>query len=251
MAEQTEGAGKPIKTTGRRTFIYALYEPNGALPRYIGKADNPVVRLGNHLKPTSVAQHTQKSCWLRGLLRGGKRPIVRIVACVCADEWQAAERRWIAHFRNVGAKLVNGTPGGDGRARGATHSPEVKLKIGLATKRHWENADYREKVANASRKVLQSSAWRARRSAESQGRSRGGRHLLGCSPFWDRPEQHRWQARIHVRGKRVSLGYFPSELDAALAYDNAARTYFGHAARTNFPDFTPDMSMPYRAAQGA
>ena len=45
----------------------------------------------------------------------------------------------------------------------------------------------------------------------------------------------RWLARITLNGKRRTLGYFADELQAALAYDKAAKELFGEYARTNFP----------------
>jgi hypothetical protein len=59
----------------------------------------------------------------------------------------------------------------------------------------------------------------------------------GRSPFkgvnWDRSNRH-WQARIKLDTKRIFLGSFKSEIDAAKAYDEAAMRHFGEFARTNF-----------------
>ncbi len=43
----------------------------------------------------------------------------------------------------------------------------------------------------------------------------------------------KWQVRIRVNGKRICLGMFDSESDAAYAYDAAAMKHFGEYARTN------------------
>jgi hypothetical protein len=49
---------------------------------------------------------------------------------------------------------------------------------------------------------------------------------------WDTADA-KWRARIHIRGKSVSLGRFPTPEAAARAYDRAAREEWGEFARTN------------------
>ena len=47
-------------------------------------------------------------------------------------------------------------------------------------------------------------------------------------------EMKRWRARIRVNGKRIYLGSFKHEIEAAKAYDRAAAKYHGQFAALNF-----------------
>lgn len=45
-----------------------------------------------------------------------------------------------------------------------------------------------------------------------------------------------WRAQIRVRNKQIHIGVFSTPEEAARAYDDAAKKYFGEYAHLNFPD---------------
>jgi hypothetical protein len=51
---------------------------------------------------------------------------------------------------------------------------------------------------------------------------------------WDTPNKN-WRAQIRLNGKLKNLGNYRNKLDAAKAYNKAAKKYFGKFARVN-PD---------------
>jgi hypothetical protein len=49
-------------------------------------------------------------------------------------------------------------------------------------------------------------------------------------------DRHKWEVAIYCQKRKIWLGRFDSEIDAAKAYDEAARKYHGEFARLNLPD---------------
>lgn len=76
------------------------------------------------------------------------------------------------------------------------------------------------------------------RKGMNQGLKRPGAssNFLGVS--WDNHAgvKNPWRAQVNEAGKRICLGFFSTEKDAAIAYDCAALRLYGSKAKLNFPD---------------
>lgn len=53
--------------------------------------------------------------------------------------------------------------------------------------------------------------------------------------YWNK-RMLKWHAQITIFQRRTHIGVFDNKVEAAFAYDAAAREHFGEFARTNFPD---------------
>lgn len=73
-------------------------------------------------------------------------------------------------------------------------------------------------------------ATRAQNAANNSGGVRGRSKFWGVSGGW--------VATIAHNNKRIRIGVFATEEEAARAYDEAAKKYHGEFARLNFPETT-------------
>jgi hypothetical protein len=66
---------------------------------------------------------------------------------------------------------------------------------------------------------------------------------------WDRI-QRKWKARIQMNNRKIYIGAFDNEREAAKAYDKKARQLFKEFACLNFPEHNNPQGKPFDPAQG-
>lgn len=153
------------------TTIYALVDPRSGAVRYVGKTQQGcAVRLGQHMRVAASGAEGHRNHWIRELARAGYAPTIRVLAVVLGDDWAAAEREWIAHFKACGASLTNGTLGGEG-CPGRRASDATKARIGAAHRGKIETEETRARKSAAARGKCKSEAWRASIRARALERS--------------------------------------------------------------------------------
>lgn len=70
------------------------------------------------------------------------------------------------------------------------------------------------------------------RNRRKHARKRGSKYK---GVYWNKGMK-KWHVRIGVNGTRLRIGKFSDEIEAARAYDRAARKYHKEFAALNFPD---------------
>lgn len=110
------------------------------------------------------------------------------------------------------------------------------------------NGDTLDNRRENLRLCTRSENMRNRRKQRAAGRATPSSRYKGVA--WSKNCRN-WTAKIKRNGKTESLGSFPEERQAALAYDCRARQIFGDFARLNFPDVHDYSNLPQRRTRAA
>lgn len=132
--------------------IYTLADPRDGQVRYVGKTINVEQRLRRHNRP----DHTRKGKWIKSLKSAGLKPTLEILETVQSKtkgDWEDVERFWIESLRQMGFRLTNLSPGGDGgnQRKESSMKPEHRAKIAAALKGKKKSAEHIENFRNSMR----------------------------------------------------------------------------------------------------
>lgn len=106
---------KPRNLESRAWSVYALIDPFTKAVRYVGWSVDVKTRFVRHLTYAKrLSDQTYRARWIRSLLAQREIPILQILESGIGYSYADCEKRWIKHFRSIGARLTNLTDGGDG-----------------------------------------------------------------------------------------------------------------------------------------
>lgn len=200
------------------TFIYFLRDPKIENKGYVGKSDSPKIRFKSHMWD-GRNEKFYRARWLKTLSEQGLKPKLELVDEVKKSEWRSAEAAYIEFFREQGYVLVNSTAGGEGV------DPMCGDKNPFFGRKHTQEFKERQRTNRLGTKAAPETCAAKRiktahASSKFHGVSRAG---------------NRWRAQLYVLNKRISLGGYATDFEAACAYDNAAKKHCGSFAVLNFP----------------
>jgi len=118
--------------------IYTLSDPITGAVRYVGRTVNPLARrLREHLRSSyrGKLKDKRKENWFRALEQLGLKPVIAQIDVSDLQGYQAAEKRWVAHYRALCDDLLNVKCGGDGGMGGhfVVWTPELDSMLGKIT----------------------------------------------------------------------------------------------------------------------
>lgn len=169
---------------------------------------------------------------MRKIELSGAKAAGRVALIDDEDYHLVRQYRWYVHV--------------DERRPGRPHGPYARTTINATTsgRPHWSPLMHNLIMGclgldHANRNGLDNRRSNLRPATASQNTcnqpSRTGSSSQFKGVFWIKP-QRVWGATITINRERRKLGRFSSEIQAALAYDAAARALHGEFALLNFPD---------------
>jgi len=121
----------------KTVYIYRLLDPRDRQIKYVGKTVDPRGRYQDHCEARTNMLPVSR--WVKCLKAKNLKPILEIIEHCNEESWIASEIWWIAHFKRLGAQLLNITAGGDssyGGGKGQVIPPERRARISNSLRKH-------------------------------------------------------------------------------------------------------------------
>jgi hypothetical protein len=153
-------------------------------------------------------------------------------AIVDADDYhRLAKYKWrlCTNGHTFYAYRYSSTRAGKKRQRVWMHNQIIAIPEGLVCD-HINHNGLNNRKANVRPATASQNNCNTRRKVKTTSRYRGVTRDA---------RSNRYRARIEFNGRNIHLGTFDDKVDAAKAYDEAAKKYHGEFAILNFPDRTP------------
>ena len=131
------------------TLIYAITDGSNGEVRYVGKTVSCEFRFSKHRREKN---DSYRGRWIRSI--GKNIKFIELEWVMPGGDWIEAEKRWIAHYKSIGARLTNVTDGGEGCYN---PTPEHRAKLSQAQKGNQRAKGYKhtpealQKIADANR----------------------------------------------------------------------------------------------------
>ena len=162
-----------------------------------------------------------------------------------------ADYEWLSAFKWYALKVKSG----------GFYAVRQEGPRGSSTTRYMHRAICPEfpEVDHFNQNKLDNQRHNLRAATRSQNKANTGRYSTNTSGFkgvcWSKAAG-KWQAQLRIKGRRGYLGCFSDCMEAARAYDSAAKENFGEFACLNFPEKQndernrPATTAPTRTLQG-
>jgi hypothetical protein len=136
--------------------------------RYIGYAVDASARLKEHLKDVNRSKvNTYKKNWIKNEIAKGNAIVLTILDTAKSyEEAKNKEIHYIKLFRSVGARLVNGTLGGDG----VVCTEAVKIKMSVSRKGKLHSSETKQRFSEMRKGKPLSEAHRRNISKANKGK---------------------------------------------------------------------------------
>ena len=145
-----------------------------------------------------------------------------------ADYERLKGYEWLARKATNSFHARRFIPGGKGKKRIIyLHQEMIQVPKGMVVDHINQNG------MDNRRANLRAATWAQNAHNRKKYLKPGSSIYKGIS--WNKQSRN-WKARIGFENKIIFLGHFKNEIDAAKAYDEAAKKYHGEFACLNFPE---------------